>query len=453
MSIAQNMENLTGKKILVLGAGKSGLAAAKLAKSWGASCAIYDDSDFIPPTDLKCYFKDPGQIDVSQFDLTIVSPGISLEHPLVKASLEKNIPVKAELEFALTGIDAKIVAVTGTNGKSTTVSLIHHMLKSAGLKSVLAGNIGLPLSAVWDEAKNADYLVLEISSFQMELCDNLKPDVAIWLNLTEDHLSRHKTMEVYSALKLKLFENLKENGVAIYNASDSLIKRAIEESHKLKARHDIKYKVFSSSIDKDVDGWFDSAKIVVSMDGTKSSIAVEDQNLVGEHNYENIAASLLTTLSLGADSSAMINAVKSFKPLKHRLQLVRKFKGVEYYNDSKGTNVDSSIKAIMSFTRPLIWIAGGYDKGLPFTPLAPYVHSKVKEMILIGDTAPRIKEELGNSISSISMAKDLGDAVKIAKERAQEGDVVLLSPACSSYDMFKDYEHRGDVFIGEVMKL
>ncbi|MBI4126922.1 MAG: UDP-N-acetylmuramoyl-L-alanine--D-glutamate ligase [Deltaproteobacteria bacterium] len=426
--------NMRGKKALVIGLGKSGIAACQYLAAQGAR-VVADDS--------KLGHHDPKLVE--GMDLIVVSPGVPLNLPLIQRARERKIPVISEMELALTTVGAvrepplrekPIIAITGTNGKTTTTSLIAHLLKACGQKVCVAGNIGTPLIAMIDEARTSDWIVLEVSSFQLETTPSLHPQVAVWLNATPDHLDWHGSFEDYVAAKRKIFEQLPPDGYGIYNDRDEVVTKAV-------AQVGAGFKPVPTFIPFGRG----TACRAPTFDFTKTK-------LVGVHNEENMKAAVLAVeCCLGNDKKDIFqHALETFRPLPHRLEFVREVNGVRYYDDSKGTNVGATVKALESFTSPIILIAGGRDKGGSYDPLLPLVKKHVKHLIVIGEAAAVLQKTVG-SVAITTRAASLEEAVLLAARTSKAGDVVLLSPACSSFDMFRDYAHRGEVFQGAVRSL
>lgn len=440
------------KNTLILGAGRSGLSAARLVKRLSGIPIVYDEKAISIPDDLKDVKFEFGSPELKICDgakTVIISPGFPATHPLILRAVEMELDVVGELAFGCRYIKKPMIAVTGTNGKTTTVSLIGQLLKGAGLRSCVAGNNGVPITSVIDDANSSDWVVLEVSSFQMEFSDGLHPDIALWLNLTPDHLYRHGDIQEYAALKAKLFRSLKEGGVGIINGSDFVV---VESVKKIGLKNIFK---FSSLTHDGMDGWVskEGELIYVGTDPTKFTYSTKQLQLIGRHNYENVLGALLAISAAGVDLDCVRESLSNFTPPDHRLKLVREIEGVKFYNDSKATNVDSALVALSSFDSSIIWIAGGRDKGSPYKPLEEIVRSKVKAVIALGEAAFKIESELKRAAQDFFIVKDLKEAVKAAFVRAKRGDVVLFSPACSSYDMFGDYEERGRAFMKEVMQL
>ncbi|MBC8205479.1 MAG: UDP-N-acetylmuramoyl-L-alanine--D-glutamate ligase, partial [FCB group bacterium] len=369
-------------------------------------------------------------------DLLIVSPGVSLDHWLVRKAQSKGIKVIGELETASYFFSGKIIAVTGTNGKSTTTALTGHILKTAGVACSAAGNIGLPFSEVADERFEA--AVIEVSSYQLETIDTFHPHVAVWLNLTPDHLGRHGSMTNYASMKARIFSNQNAQDWLVYNASDKITAEYCSRAVSRLLPFDISGA--SGAVLRD--------KIITIMSGSGESeeILPADEMLIkGRHNIENALAASAAGWAYGISAKSIAEGLKTFKGLEHRQEFVREYHGVRFCNDSKATNVASGITALQSIDAPIILIAGGRGKGDSFADASDLISKKVRLIIAIGETAEQIENEL-SSITIVKRASDMKEAVNTALANAVSGDNVLLSPMCASFDMYDDFEHRGRVF-------
>ncbi|MBU4484909.1 UDP-N-acetylmuramoyl-L-alanine--D-glutamate ligase, partial [bacterium] len=337
-------------------------------------------------------------------------------------------------------INVPVIGITGTNGKSTTTSLIGHLINSSGLKACVAGNIGIPLLDKIEEAKTADYVVLELSSFQLESIPSLKTKVAVWLNVTPDHLDWHKDLEEYAQAKAKIVKSVTNTGWCVYSLDDQIVMNHVEKFNCNKVGFSLKKKLKKGA-------YLDNEDIVICLsNGGVDKISLGNYSLVGLHNKENALASILTAKLIGLNSFDIERALKSFEGLKHRLQFVRDIDGVKYFNDSKGTNIGAVIMSLAGFDRDVVLILGGQSKNVSFKELRDHVKNKVKALILIGEAKDEIRSDLDGAAKMYN-ANDMAEAVKLSKEITSSGDTVLLSPACASFDMFKNYAHRGDVFV------
>lgn len=391
-------------KTLVLGLGKSGMASVEYLKLLGDEVVGYDDKRGTPFPDMK------------EFDRLVVSPGISPLHPLYAEAVRRGVEVIGEVELALREIDQPCVAVTGTNGKTTVTLLVEHVLKSAGKEAKAVGNVGIPLTSY--VKKKEEILVLELSSFQLETLKTKKIDFGTILNITPDHLERYGSMEEYAKAKCRLQELANNLWVS---------ERVVEEFGGLLKPG---YKVCQGEVE--------------TIGGSGY--------VQGEHDVENLLAAWALCKEFGIERDVFAKSLKTFMRPSHRIEFVAEVRGVFYVDDSKGTNVDATIAAVQAMKRPVVLIAGGVDKGSSYAVWKKPFGGKVKHVVAIGEAAPKIKEELSPEFC-VEMSSDLGQAVLRATKMAEHGDVVLLSPGCSSYDMFKNYADRGNKFKEEVRKL
>lgn len=426
--------NLRGKKVLVVGFGRSGQAAARYCAGQGACVTVTDNgpssqfAEIMPsfaPLQLTTYFGGHPDSCFHEADVIVVSPGVP-DLPQLAEARANGVPVVGELELAVQEISAQVVAITGTNGKSTTTALVGHLLAEGGVRTCVAGNIGTPLLDILHDAQKADVVVLEVSSYQLETTPSLKPHVAILLNITPDHLDRYGSMERYIAAKALLFQNQGPSDVCIYNMDDREVARLATESR--------------------------ARKLPFSTRTPPVAWRLSDTQLTGAHNFENVIAATLAAEALGVSREAIQRGLKSFQGLPHRLQLVRDWRGVKFFDDSKGTNVGAVVKSLEGFLVPVHLIAGGLGKGGGYAELRPVVKEHVKSLILMGQAALEMQRELGDLVPTV-IVDSMALAVKAAADRAQPGEVVLLSPACASFDMFRDYADRGDQFCKYVKEL
>jgi len=440
------------KRVLVVGMARSGIAAARLLLNHGAIPILYDAKkadafgdalDALKENGCELHFgEDPLEL-LPACDSVVISPGVPIDAPIIKAAREKGIAVIGELELAFSLLQGEVLAITGTNGKTTTATLLGKMFENAGRITHVAGNIGYPLSAVALVSKKSDVVVVEVSSFQLESIRTFRPCVAALLNITEDHLNRHGTMEHYARLKQRIFENQTAEDVAVLNLDDAVISRMRD---KIKSRTAF----FSRTQQVDNGACVENGKIIWRWDGMIKPICDADQILIpGPHNLENALAATAMAAARGLPAPVIRHTLQSFTGVEHRIEKVRVLEGITYINDSKGTNVDSTIKAVQSMKAPTVIILGGYDKHTDFTPLAQEIaaNSIIRQAVVIGETASQIGESLQKAgFMNITQAYSLEDAVIKSRELAVSGGNVLLSPACASFDMFSDYEHRGLVF-------
>lgn len=441
----------------VLGAGRSGIAAARLLLSRGYRVYLSDSrDDEMVRKDCQEVIGLGAQVTLgghdsarlADSDFIVISPGIDDRMELLQKIEIKDIPVFSEVELAYWFSPLPTVAVTGTNGKTTTASLIGKMFEAAGVRCQVAGNIGRPFCRVVEELKDETVFVLEISSFQLHTMKNFHPRIGALLNLSPDHLERYGSVDEYYSTKFRLFENMNENDLAILNADDPEI--------ELRARGTVKSPaVWFGLKNTDNSFAFVKEKAVWLRPEKNEAVRVVGFNeikLLGSHNLENILAASCAAAACGAPAEAIAEGVKSFTGLAHRLETVVEAEGVTWVNDSKATTVHSVLRALQSFSGPLVLIMGGRHKGSSFKPLEAELGLKVRRVIALGEAADTIARELGSSCP-VELVPGMEQAVDRARENAQAGDTVILSPGCSSYDMFTDYEHRGEVFKNIVLRM
>jgi UDP-N-acetylmuramoylalanine--D-glutamate ligase len=445
--------DLDGKRVLVVGLARTGLVAALFSAGYGAKVTATDERPEGQLPELEKLRAVGVRLELGGFvtqsfleqDLIVVSPGVPARiEPLEKARAQ-GIPVWSEVELAWRFLRGKLIAITGSNGKTTTTSLVTHILKTSNIPTLVGGNIGTPLLALVETSIDTVVTVAEISSFQLETIEGFRPEIGVLLNLTPDHLDRHITFEEYAGVKMRMFENQLESDIALLNADDSEVTK----------RMPAKPKIFWFSMQKRVatGAFLRDEQIIFRNEGSEVELArLADVQLLGRHNLENVLAACAAAYLAGAVPAAIAAAVKSFRGVEHRLEFVAEVSGVQYYNDSKATNVDAAAKALEAFPGSLIVILGGRDKGSPYTPLRDLLRERAKGVLLIGESAEKIAAELGDTVRT-EMAGTLRRAVQLAAEHAQPGDRVLLAPACSSFDQFENFEHRGRTFKELVAKL
>lgn len=445
--------NLEGKKVLVIGLGKTGKALCNFlierralvkVSEKNSSEKLGNDLDFWA---TKGITVETGSHNLSSFldaDLIIPSPGVPMLPEMVKARTE-GVPIISEAELASRFLKGKIVGITGSNGKSTTATLTHNILKEGHLESFLAGNIGTPLISFVNKSADNHIYVTELSSFQLEHIENFSASVSVFLNLTPDHLDWHNNYKNYFEAKKKLIIAQKKTGITILNRDDAAVWALAEEAPT---------RVFAFSRNKEIqDGCSIQKNWIVLRDEIEEKIMkVSDISLLGAHNLENVMASAIVGHLFSVPVSLIRESIKSFKGLEHRLEKVSNIRGVEFYNDSKATNVEAAITSIGSFNQPIILILGGRDKGGDFTKLRTPVQERVKKILLIGEAKEKIKRDL-DSFIPMSDVKTLEEAVKEGFSSANPGEIVLLAPACTSFDMFSNFEERGKIFKKEVFSL
>ncbi|MGA2090356.1 MAG: UDP-N-acetylmuramoyl-L-alanine--D-glutamate ligase [Endomicrobiales bacterium] len=440
--------SLKGKKIGVIGIAKSGIAAANLAVSLGADVLISDSG---VQSRVASHFSLHKKVQVEygghsnrllECDLIIKSPGIHREIPILSRARRKSIPIFGEIEFASRLIRPRcVIAITGTNGKTTTTSLMGAISHAAGLHTLIGGNIGTPLAALVKKVTRSSVVVLEMSSYQLEDSLTFHPKISAILNITADHLEHHRTMKRYIAAKARIFARQNRRDVCVLNYDD-LICRRLARKCPAQVLFFSRKKVLKKGVSFIDDGH--ERTIVVA--GNKVSFSVRvDLHLPGLHNVENVLACVAISAAAGIAPSIIEKTTNSFRGVEHRIEYVRTVNNVRYFNDSKGTNVDSTRVALESFEDPIWLILGGRDKGAPYSPLRELVQKKVKGILLIGEAAHKIRKELAGS-TRFHECTTLARAVRYARKVARKNDIVLLSPACASFDQFKDYEHRGKEF-------
>jgi len=446
--------DLAGRKVLVVGLARTGLATVQFLKEQGA---IVSTSEMKPEEEMKEVLQGLKEMIISTEwsghtvknflyqDLIILSPGVDPAIEPIQKALDKGIRVISEMELAYQFIHIPIIAITGTNGKTTTTLLIGEMLKEEGKKAGVGGNVGEPLVLFAEGGDQWEILVVEVSSFQMEGIENFRPRCSVLLNITEDHLDRYSKYEDYIEAKIRIFKNQGFEDIAILNRDDPIVMRYEE---RVRAK-----KFFFSLKERVEEGASSNGKeIFLKLKGLEETYALSQSPLKGIHNVENMMAAIIAARLFGSSKEAIERVLNRFRGLEHRLEFVREIEGVSYYNDSKGTNVGSVAKSLQSFQEPVILIAGGKDKNTDLHLLKELIQGRVRRMILIGEAKERMALELG-SLTDTVMAGTLEEAVLLAHRTAKRGEVVLLSPACSSFDMFKDYKERGKVFKEAVLSL
>jgi UDP-N-acetylmuramoylalanine--D-glutamate ligase len=443
--------DFSGQKVVVIGAGATGQALARYFCRRGATVTLSDSRAAERIGDLGQLCELGVRLDLGGHtpelflaaDLVAVSPGVPLSVPAVASAMQAGVQVLGEIEIAFAELSAPLTAITGTNGKSTTTTLMGEMFSAWGKRTFVGGNLGIPLIEAVDG--EWDWLVAELSSFQLEAISDFRPRYALLLNITEDHLDRYPDMASYVAAKMQVFANMGEADVAVLNAEDPLVMAAAADIRPRRI-------LFSSRRLLPEGMGLAGEEIVWRFGGEERRFPLAMLQLKGLHNVENVMAALIPPLLEGCPPDVAWSAACSFGGLAHRMVPVRLLDGVTWYNDSKGTNVGSVVKSLAGLIAPVTLIAGGKDKGGDYAPLAPLVREKVAHLILIGQAAPRIAEALGG-LTRTERADTLEAAVSRARELTPPGGSVLLSPGCSSFDMFKSYEERGDVFTRAVLAL
>jgi UDP-N-acetylmuramoylalanine--D-glutamate ligase len=447
---------VNGKQIAVIGLGRSGYAAARLLSVHGAHVTVLDDKtpekltawiekiQALPQVKLVLGGIDPTRIAVS--DLVVISPGVPALHPALVSAREKGIPVIGELELAFGYCNSPIAAITGTNGKTTTTTLLEMMINASGKRAIACGNIGKAFAEAVFELTAEDAAVLEVSSFQLETIEEFRPRVAAILNVTPDHLDRHADMQAYVEAKGRIFENQKPGDAVILNVSDKYT-----PIYAGLAKNDVYFFGFSGAIRGDKKaGCYIEKGIIELLD--RPLIKVSELLIPGPHNLENACAAALMASLMGVKDDVIAQTLRTFKGVEHRLEPAGEVEGVRFVNDSKGTNVDSVVKALESFEKPIVLMLGGRDKAGDFTRLSALVKEKVTRIVAFGECKTKVVQQLSTSATVVE-AETLEEAVNGAFVASEKGGVVLFSPGCASFDMFQNYEDRGRQFKAVVQKL
>jgi|JYMV01.1.fsa_nt_gi UDP-N-acetylmuramoylalanine--D-glutamate ligase len=442
---------LEGKNVLVVGFARSGLSAANFLLRRGAQVTITDRKTPQELEDAIAQLVKPAQLslgthrreDFLRSDFIILSPGVPSDLQELLDAKKRNIPVYSEVELAYRFLKGRLIGVTGSNGKTTTVTLIGQLLETAGLDRVVAGNIGSPLIQSLEHpagvGSSSTTYVVELSSFQLENIEQLRCDIAMILNVSPDHQDRYRDFNDYLRAKQQIFRNQSGENHAVLNADDP---------HTLKMAADRRAMavLYSRTQALEQGVFLDDQRIQIAWKGEKIDfMAAGEVRLRGSHNLENVLAATAAGFLCGVDQEAMRETFRNFAGVEHRLELVRDLGGVAFYNDSKATNVQSTFQALRAFSEPLVLIMGGLDKGSDFSALTSLMNEKVKRLILLGAAGDRIEAALGEGVPTIR-AREMRQAVQLAHDHAVSGDVVVLSPGCASFDMFEDFEHRGRVF-------
>ena len=437
-----------GKKIVILGSALSGVAAAKLAVRQGADVFVSDNQDTLALqgtlTDLKA-LSITGELgqhsdQIYDADLWIISPGIAQDSELVQKAQSNDIPIVSEIEFASWFTEAPILAITGSNGKTTTAHLLAEMIQTDDLHGALAGNVGIPFAEmVLEDLGNPDpkrVWVLEISSFQMEFIEHFKPYIAIFLNITPDHLNRYPSMKEYIAAKMNMWSRQTAEDFIVYNADDTILVEEIAESTSRK---------IAFGLGHHPEAIFQPNRTKIYTEEHATLIEMNQLALPGKHNLANALAAATAAHLMGVPNKSIAATMSQFSGVPHRLEPIAEINGVTYINDSKATNLDAVQVALESFTQPIILLLGGLDKGGDFRSLLPHTHNNLKEVIAFGQAKELILTALRDAVRSTSVM-DLKEALELAQNCSQPGDVVLLSPGCASFDQFENFEERGDHF-------
>lgn len=439
------------QKILVAGSGKSGIAASRMILKTGDEAVLYDSNDALKKDELLSQFGETDKIsvilgelkkeDLKDISICVISPGIALDAPFVSVLKEADIPVWSEIQLAYHHAKGKLAAITGTNGKTTTTALTGEIMKAFYEHVYVVGNIGIPYTQEALKTTENSVTVAEVSSFQLETITDFHPDVSAILNITPDHLNRHKTMECYIKVKESITVNQTEKDCCVLNYDD-LVLREFGESMKPRA-------IYFSSRNSLAEGYcIDGDVIIRNHRGNREEIVnINELNLLGRHNHENVMAAIAIASELNVPMEVIKKAVCEFQAVEHRIEFVAEKAGVKYYNDSKGTNPDAAIQAVKAMPGPTILIAGGYDKNSEYDEWIESFDGKVKHMVLLGQTREKIAEcAAKHGFTNVMYAEDMQEAVKVCASYANKGDYVLLSPACASWGMFRCYEERGEIF-------
>jgi len=438
---------LRGKHVLVIGLARTGIATARFCAEHGATVTASDahaeselgaDVLSLREEGVKLELGGSAESSLLKQDLVIPSPGVPADAPLLQSARAKGITIWSEIELADRFLDGRLIAITGSNGKTTTTSLLHHILRVAGFSTMVAGNIGTPLISRVALSSADTITVAELSSFQLELVETFHPDIAVLLNLTPDHLDRHKTMEAYTAAKARIFEKQTESDFAVLNADDPATVALAPKRPQV---------YWFSRKQRVLQGAYLRGEEIVFRASKQEEVLLRRQeiSLPGAHNLGNVLAAVAAARLEGAAVAAIADAVRTFPGVEHRLEFVAEIGGVRYYNDSKATNVDATVKALEAFPGRIVVILGGKDKGSDYSVLQDALRERSVLALLIGSAAEKIEQQIAGSVA-VERAATMERAVEIAGQAARSGDVVLLAPACASFDQFENFEHRGRVF-------
>lgn len=452
--------NLDNKNVVVVGTGVSGIGAVELLANTKANITLYDGNEALKAEDVAKKLPENANVTIvigeatkeliKATDLLVISPGVPIDSEIVLAFEKENVPVWGEIELAYNYEKGTVFAITGTNGKTTTTTLVGEIMKNYNDKTFVVGNIGTSYTGKVLSTSEDSITVAEISSFQLETIHDFAPKGTAILNITPDHLNRHYTMENYAAVKESITKNQwknNENDYCVLNYDDEVLRKFGET---------IPNAVYFSRKNVPQRGAYLSGNVIRYTDGKKdyAVMTTDEMHLFGNHNYENVMAAIALTIEAGVPLDIIVDTVKGFMGVEHRIEYVREKDGVTYYNDSKGTNPDSSIKALEAMSKPTILIAGGYDKHSEFDEFIEAFGGKVKLLVLLGQTAKQIEDTARrHGYEAIVNVESLEEAVKVCADNAVSGDVVLLSPACASWGMFKNYEERGVLFKEYVNRL
>ncbi|MCA0960256.1 UDP-N-acetylmuramoyl-L-alanine--D-glutamate ligase [Muricauda ruestringensis] len=442
-------------RLVILGGGESGVGTAILGKKEGFEVFVSDKGEIkdkykkvLEHFEIEWESGKHTESKILNADVVMKSPGIPDKVPLVKLLLEKGVPVISEIEFASQYTGANLIGITGSNGKTTTTMLTYHLLKNEGLHVGMAGNIGDSYAKMVSE-EDYDHYVLEISSFQLDGIVDFKPHIAMITNITPDHLDRYEyKFENYIDSKFRIAMNQDENDYLIYDADDEVILDWLK-------KHPVRSKLLPFSVKRKLDegAWLENKKIKMKLEHKTLEMNEDILALEGQHNVKNTMAASMAAMLVKVRKETIRQSIQSFQGVPHRLEKVLKINHVEYINDSKATNVNATFYALDGIKRPIVWIAGGVDKGNDYSELMPLVREKVKAVVCLGVDNSKLKDAFGNVIDLVVETFSMEEAVKVAYKIAERGDAVLLSPACASFDLFSNYEDRGDQFKNAVKKL
>jgi UDP-N-acetylmuramoylalanine--D-glutamate ligase len=445
--------DVSGQRILIIGWGKSGIASARLLISQGAKIAVADEKHLSLEDDVLPILGEENRqyVELAGYDSTVLnkvemvvpSPGVPPYNPILREAVEKGIPILSELELACRYLKTPMIAITGTNGKTTTTSLIGEVLSKCGKKVFVGGNIGNPLANYVAGSQTADYAVIEVSSFQLQWVQEFHAFVSLLLNTTCDHVNYHGSFEAYRAVKERIFNRQGKEDLAILNADEP-------ESAVLAKSLPSQVYFFSAAVKVDC-GFCREGEYLIFRNGRREEerYPLEMIRLPGAHNIENVMAAIMACRACGCSREDVISAVKDFSGIAHRIEFTREIEGVKYYDDSKGTNVGAVKRAIETFSEPIVLLMGGRDKDGDFETLSPLLLDQVKALVIFGEARERINERIGGIVQTV-VTPSLKEAIQAARQQACSGDVVLLSPGCASFDEFDNYKARGDFFKEEV---
>lgn len=465
--------DLTGKRVLVVGSGISGIAATELLKEKGIETVLFDGNKELDVEALKqkapvfsnveILLGEIAEADMNRIDLAVLSPGVPTDIPMVNALRDKGIPIWGEIELAYHFAKGRIIAITGTNGKTTTTALTGEIMANYFSDVKVVGNIGIPYTSVAAQTTEDTVTVAEISSFQLETTHAFKPEVSAILNITPDHLNRHHTMECYIETKESITKNQDGNNTCVLNYEDEVLRNFGEKAHTNVLFFSSKRKLerglyldgediyYADSAGNMAGSMIAENGVCAAESGEETArvkvINVNELNILGRHNYENVMAATGMALKMGVPLEKIVETLKHFQAVEHRIEYVTEKRGVKFYNDSKGTNPDAAIQGIRAMNRPTLLIGGGYDKESEYDEWIESFDGKVKKLVLIGQTKEKIAEcAKRHGFMEIVLCDTFEEAIDVCYENAVEGDAVLLSPACASWGMFKNYEERGRIF-------